>query len=225
MLDGNMAGSINIAHQAFILARLAEFTQYKSIKKWDSDPWAYMRTKLHQIEPELTALKTELLAATCRRTLRDLRAGTLGGEACSDFKVLFEKLLGRGDFVDVAMHLDSGAGTAAAAALEPVFARLKPHHVFEELRQPADRRDPNWTKLLDELTRRLEIDGLEKILKRKKLTQRRKMMVLRRLRRNVAEYCTVVRIPTNAEDTFTPFMLPRVEALIGAALRFLDRYR
>ena len=69
------------------------------------------------------------------------------------------------------------------------------------------------------------IDRLGTVLVRKPPTAQRKAMVLRRVRRNVAEYCCVVRIPTDSQDAFTPFMLPRIEALIAANLRFLLKYR
>lgn len=218
--------AVDPAHQAFILTRMAEFCQYKGkVARTESDPWGYMRQKLLQTEPELAAMKAELLAATRRKIAADMKARPLDGEAAADFRVLLERLLNRGDFVDAAMHLVPGAGAAAAAQVDAVLAKASATHAFIEERRPEGERTPAWDKLVDELWRRLELDGLEKVLKHKPRTARRKRIVLRRMRRNVAEYCTVVRIPTSAEDTFTPFMLPRIEALIAACLRFLNRHR
>jgi hypothetical protein len=217
--------TIDPAHQAFILARIGEFCQYKErVRDWERDPWIYMRDKLVQIEPSLAALKGQLLAATSRHLLDAMRAGPLEPEAAADFKQLLERLLTRGDFADVAVHLD-GAGPQAVRWVEPLLARAKPTHAFLEERRPAAERDPSWEKLVKELYARLDLDRLGAVLQKRKRTPRRRALVLRRLRRNVAEYCLVVRIPTQANDTFTPFMMPRVEAVIAACLRFLSRHR
>jgi hypothetical protein len=218
--------ALNPAHQAYILARLSEFCRYQgAVARMDGNPWEYMRQKLIQVEPELAAMKNELLAATKRKILTDLKAAPLDGEQAADFRVLLERLLSRGDFVDAAMHIEAGSGVKAAPMVEMVLSRAVATHAFIEERRAAGERNPSWDKLVDELTRRLELDGLEKVMKHKPRNPRRKRMVLRRLRRNVAEYCTVVRIPVSADDTFTPFMLPRIEALIAACLRFLNRWR
>jgi hypothetical protein len=42
-----------------------------------------------------------------------------------------------------------------------------------------------------------------------------------RLRRRTAEYAAVLHFPKHAQNTFTPFILPRVETLIGAKQRGL----
>lgn len=221
-----MGATINIAHQAFILARLSEFCRFHAgVQRYESDPWSYMRGRLLQIEPELAALKSELLEATRRKLLAAAKAGPLTAEACSDYRQALERLVGRGDFVDLALHLSPGAGPEVAAALDGQFSRIKAHHVFLEERLPAEQRSPHWEKLVAELAERLDLARLEQILKRKPKTAKRKAIILRRLRSNVAEYCTVVRIPKDVSETFTPFMLPRVEALIAACLRFLNRYR
>jgi hypothetical protein len=221
-----MGATVNIAHQAFILARLSEFCRFQAgIQRYESDPWSYMRSRLVQMEPELAALKSELLEGTRRKLLADLKAGPLSDEVGADYRQALERLVGRGDFVDLAVHLMPGAGKDAAAALEREFSRIKANHAFLEERLPPEQRSPSWEKLIAELAERLDLVRLEQILKRKPRSAKRKAMVLRRLRRNVAEYCTVVRIPKDVSQTFTPFMLPRIEALIAACLRFLDRYR
>lgn len=219
--------AVNPAHQAFILARLAEFCQYRKrpVASHENDPWGYMRSKVLQVEPELAALKAELLAATRKRIVADMKAGPLDAEAAADFKVLLEKLLNRGDFVDAAMHIEPGAPPSAAVEVDRLLGGMTPTHAFAEERKSPAERSPAWEKLVGEISRRLGLDLLDKIMARGQRTPRRKAAVLRRLRRNVAEYCTVVRIPTSAEDTFTPFMLPRIEAVLAACLRFLNRYR
>lgn len=217
---------IDPTHQLLILARLAEFTQYRRTPLQESDPWAYMRRKLQETEEPLTALKAQLLRATGKGLLEEIRAGALDAERCADYKHLFERLLTRGDFADLAIHLSPGQEPQEQARwCEQVLSHAKPSHLFVEERMPDAQRSAAWDKMVGDLGKRLDLDLLEKVLTRKPRNRKRRAYILRRLRRNVAEYCSVVRIPTDARDTFTPFMLPRVEALIAACLRFLDKYR
>jgi hypothetical protein len=226
--------AINPNHQLVILARLSEFCSYHGAAKAGDDPWGYMLRKLKETEEAFQGLKSELLAATTRGLIRELKAGPVDEERFSDYKVLFERLLSSGDFADLAIHLrKDGADTEHRIKLiEQVLAGVKPHHLFVEERKPAGERSAAWEKLILELFKRLDLDRLTEILKRKPREgrilaplSRRKAAILRRVRRNVAEYCTVLRIPTSPSDTFTPFMLPRIEALIAANLRFLSRFR
>lgn len=211
------------SHQLVIVARLAEFCQYAKPVR-DPDPWEYVREKLLQIEEPLAALKGQLLDSTRKELLRELSAGPLSDDRFSDYRLLFERLLSRGQFADVAIHLGAHP-PPSLPLLEQALAGLTAHHAFVEERLPASQRNPAWEKLVGEISRRLDLELLEKVAARKPLTPRRRAMLLRRLRWNVAEYCTVVHIPMTPADTFTPFMLPRVEAVVAACLRFLNKHR
>lgn len=218
---------VNPTHQLVILARLSEYCQYRAwVARDGQDPWDYMRQKLLQTEEALSGLKKDLLAATRAGLLAEMRSGNLDEERCGDYKVLFERLLSRGDFVDLALHLlPPGNDARAIAAVEGVLRSAKPSDPFAEERKPPAERNPAWEKLVGQLYGRLGLDLLGRVLARRPRTARRKAAALRRVRRNVAEYCTVMHLPTSPSETFTPFMLPRVEGLIAANLRFLDRYR
>lgn len=217
-------GGFDPTHQLVVVARLSEYCQFRSILKFEADPWDFMLRKLQETEEPLTAFKTALFRKTRDGLLAELAAGPLSGERCSDYRLLFERLLAPGDFADVAIHLCPGAANQAES-LRPLLAALRPATLFTLESRPEGQRSPAWDKLVGELYRRLDLDVLGTVMVRKPRTPARKAMVLRRVRRNVAEYCTVVRIPTDPKDTFTPFMLPRIEALIAANLRFLLKYR
>ena len=220
-----MITGVDPVHQLFIMARLTEFSRYdEKTRAHERDPWAHMRKRLQLIEPVLAALKGQALAVARAQLKAALKAGALDEKRCGEFKELFERLLSRGDFVDAAIHLSPGADARTAATLDEHLSRAKPVHIFQLERLPPDARDPNWDRVVEELYARLNLAGLEKIRQRKPLTKRRRDMVLRRLRRNVAEFCTVVRI-TDGTAPLTPFMLSRIEALIGACLRFLHKNR
>ncbi|MBI5240900.1 MAG: hypothetical protein HY926_10545 [Elusimicrobia bacterium] len=217
-------GAFDPTPQLVIVARLSEYCQFRSILKYEADPWDFMLRKLKETEEPLAAFKDALFRRTRERLLAELAAGFLDEERCSDYRLLFERLLSPGDFADVAIHLCTGAPNQTKS-LRDLLGAMQPATLFTNERKPEGQRSAAWDKLVGELYRRLDLDRLGTVMVRKPSTPTRKAMVLRRVRRNVAEYCTVVRIPTDPRDTFTPFMLPRIEALIAANLRFLLRYR
>jgi hypothetical protein len=210
--------------QLIIVARLAEYCRSRSMLKYEADPWDFMLRKLQETEEPLAAFKDGLFQRARERLLAELTAGALNAQRCSDYRQLLEHLLCAGDFADAAIHLSPGAPNQAES-LRQVLAQVRPATPFTEERKPTGQRSPAWDKLVGELYRRLDLDRLGTVMVRKPPTSARKAMVLRRVRRNVAEYCSVVRIPTDPRETFTPFMLPRIEALIAANLRFLLKYR
>jgi hypothetical protein len=214
----------DITPQLVIVTRLAEYCQFKTIAQYEADPWEFMLRKLQEIKEPLAALKENLFQTSREKLLGELSGGTLNAERCADYKLLFERLLSPGDFADVAIHLFPNAPNQAEC-LRQILSQVRPTDLFIEELKAKGERSPSWDKLVGELSRRLDLDRLGGVLGRKPWTPRRKAMVLRRVRRNVAEYCCLVRIPTKPEDTFTPFMLPRIEAVIAANLRFLRQYR
>ncbi|MFA6003430.1 MAG: hypothetical protein WC881_05115 [Elusimicrobiota bacterium] len=207
-----------------IITRLAEFCQSGYSLRNESDPWEFMLRKLLDTEDPITDMKERLFQNARGQLLEELRCGPLNAERCSEYRLIFERLVSPGEFADVAIHLFPEAPNQAAA-LRQILGQVKATNLFLEEKKTAGQRSPSWEKLVSELYRRLNLDALGTILVRKPRTPLRQAMVLRRVRRNVAEYCCVVHIPTDPNETFTPFMLPRIEALIAANLRFLRKYR
>ncbi|MBI5883641.1 MAG: hypothetical protein HZB91_11120 [Elusimicrobia bacterium] len=219
---------INPAHQMVILARLSEYCQFRGATAYhEKDQWEYMRRKLRETEPAITGLKAELFAATRATLLRELKEAPLTDERFADFRHLFERLLDHGGFADLAIHLcaDGTPPEAKLRVITSVLDMVQPTNLFLEERKPPEQRSSSWEKLIKELTVRLDIERLGLVLGRKPRTRARKHFILRRLRRNVAEYCSVLHIPTDPSQTFTPFMLPRIEGLIAANLRLLNKHR
>lgn len=223
-----MTAPLDLTHQCVVVARLGDFARFRGpVAGYESDPWLYMRTKLRELEAPLAALKAQQLEAAKRRFGAELAAGAPGDEALTEFREILDRYLSAGDFVDVAFHLDSASLSrpGGRASLEEALARVKPRSFFEEERREEASRSKAHGRLVEELWGRLGLAALERTLKRKARSARRKRMVLRRLRSNVAEYCSVLHLPVSPDDTFSPFMLHRVEALAVACLRFMDRYR
>lgn len=218
---------INPTHQLVILARLSEYCQYRGATlAHEKDPWGYMRRKLSELQEPIAGLKRDLFAVTSSALLKELKEG-INEERFIDFKVLFERLLAPGDFADLAIHLTTQGTNPSTQiqAIGQILSQVSPNTLFLEESKPLEQRSPAWEKLIKELYTRLDFDVLGEMLKRNPRTQRRKAYILRRVRRNVAEYCSVLRIPTDPGDTFTPFMLPRIEGVIAANLRLLNKYR
>ncbi len=221
-----MAMTSETSHQLVVLARLCEFCQWRgALTQSGEDPWSYMRRKLLDVEAPLTAFKGELLRGLREELLAELTRGPVSDARFAQYKDLFERLLSRGDFADVAIHLSSAAGPACRELVGQALSAARAQTLFQEERRPAAQRSPAWNKLVQELWKRLGFDVLERVMERGPESPRRRAYVLRRMRRDVAEYCTVVKIPTAPTDTLSPFMLPRIEAVVAACLRFLSKYR
>ncbi|MBI4422879.1 MAG: hypothetical protein HY554_04095 [Elusimicrobia bacterium] len=223
-----MTAPVEVTQQCVVVARLGDFCRWSSaVSSYENDPWLYMRNKLRELEAPLALLKQQQLASARERFFQELGQAVPGEETLADYRSLFDRYLAPGDFVDVAFYLNAQdlADAGRRRMLREVLERAKAHSLFDEERKPEDRRSKSYEKLVGELWGRLGLDVLERALTRKPRTARRKTMALRRLRRNVAEYCSVLRVPLSADDTFSPFMIHRVEALTVACLRLLDRHR
>ena len=212
-----MRDALRTTKQLIVIARLGEFCTWNDIvRRHAGEPWTWMRGKLTQADDALAELKGELLSACAKSVIKDIESGQADETRCADYRFLFDALLRRGDFADLAIHLEPRLAKASLPLIRQVLARVEPAPSSD-----TDRLGPLMLQLKD----RLQIGLLDQVMMRKPRTPRRRALVLHRLRLNVREYCTVMRMPLDASDTFTPFMLPRVEALIASCLRFLNRYR
>lgn len=213
--------------QNFVIARLADYCDFRSALTPPKapDPISYLWTKLGEIDAPLHELKRQLLRDAIAAHFSRLDGGTADAPADADFRQLLEAYLSRGDFVDAVFALDPGtlkdAGRrkAARALLEGFSAKslLTP--------DGGPSPSPAGEKLIAEIYRRLGFDLVEKVLAHKPLDARRLRFILRRCRANSSDYCAVFRFPTGDNDAFTPFILPRVEALVAANRRVLARIR
>jgi len=210
-----------VTRQQFILARLADFCDYGGmVPHYERDPWSYMRSKLDELEDAVGELKGKQLADACDRFLAELAAGSVDEGSLAEFKALLDSYLSPGDFADVAIHL-------SAERLSDPSGRVWAIGLLRRVRAAAPfaaSADPMPMQAA-ELYRRLGFDVYERILTRKPKTARRKRMTLRRMRRRIAEYCSFLHPPVSPDDTFSPFVIARVSAVLMACRRLLDRCR
>lgn len=207
-----------------LLARLSEAASFPpAVRLYETDPWSYMRRKLGDCAGPLREYKRTLYEAACSRLHDDLRESFLRPGALMDHKETFEKLMAPGDYADLSFNLEPGIDPQTRReAVKAVLAEAKVKTVFDTEALPPERRGKAWQALVEESSRRLELDKLKAIFDRGPKTERRRAYAVRRARRDLAEFLTVTRGEAGMRDEVTLFVLTRVEAVIAALLRFLN---
>jgi len=209
------------------MARLAEAVHWdEAVRRHENDAWAYMRRKLSEMEAPLRAYKHELFTDAKTRLLADLNRPLMPPGSIEAYKEAFESLLPISEYADLSFHLDPGADRESrregAAA---VLAGAHSPTLFDYEALPPERRGRVWEKRVAAMNARLDLDRLTQIAERDAMTSAKRARVARRLRRNLAEYMTVIRGEGPLRDEITPFMLARIEAAVAANLRLLNRWR
>lgn len=207
-----------------LLARLSEAASYpRTVRHYETDPWSYMRRKLGDCAGPLREYKRTLYEEAWARLVETLRDSCPKPGALADHKEAFEKLLTPGDYADFSFHLHPGGDPEARReAVREILARAKVKTLFETEALPPERRGKSWETLVSDTSRRLGLDMLKKVMDRRPITERRRAYIVRRARRDLAEFLTVTRGESGMRDEITMFVLTRVEAVIAALLRFLN---
>lgn len=207
-----------------LLARLGEAASYPAaVRGYETDPWGYMRRKLGDCAVPLRDYKHSLYEQAAARLLEDLRRPLLEPGALMDHKETFEKLLTPDVFADLSFHLDPGGDPAARRpAVKDLLSGGKVKTLFDTEALPPERRGKPWQTSVADAASRLELDRLKALLDRAPRTERRRAYIVRRARRNFAEFMTVTRGEAGMREEITLFVLTRVEAAVAALLRFLS---
>lgn len=219
----------DVQKQNFVIARLADFCNFRQrCETLDTrDPISYLYNKLHEIEEPLNSLKAELLSDAVFSFFHALEAGSATPDRLADFLTLLDNYLSRGDFADAAFHLDwenlKDPGRRKDA--RGYLGDLRACSLIDDEDKPPASRNPNWQRIVESVYKRLGCDLIAACHSHKPLTARRLRFFVRRIRFQSADFCAVFRFPAHAGDTFTPFILPRVEGLIAANRRILQILR
>jgi hypothetical protein len=220
---------VDITQQNFVIARLADYCDFsKDHSASDTrDPISYLWYKLQEIEPPLLALKQGLLTDAVDGFFCDLAKNQATPDKLADFMQLLDSYLARGDFADAAFYLDLSylKNIENRKEAEKFLRSVKAYNSINEEDKEPEKRNPNWERIVGDIYKRLEFPTIEKCHNRKPLTERRLRFFVRRIRFQSSDYCAVFRFPANHGDTFSPFMLPRVEGLIAANRRILHVVR
>ncbi len=212
--------------QLALLARINEAVTWDdAVRRHESDPWAYMRRKLHETEDPLRAYKTAAFAKAKELLIADLSRPMMPPGSIEAHKEAFDALIPAGDFADLSYHLDPAADRQTRLeGVRAVLAAARAPTLFDHEALPPEKRSRSWEKRVAEMTKRLELEAPLRIAERG-LNPARRARVARRLRRNLREYLSVALTEGALRDEITPFMLGRIEAAAAAVLRPLDRWR
>lgn len=220
---------VDLSRQTFVVARFADYCAYsRPYPRGENNPVRYLLNKLDELEEPMYLLKQELYDASWRAFLKNAAKEGVSAEEATDLRSKLEGYLSPGDFFDASFHLMDAAGLkdpARRKLAEACLSRLRAERLTAEEESPPERQSKLYRKLTEEMTKRLRLDLLETVRRRKPLTLRRMLMILRRLRFETAEYAAVFHCPTSPDDTFNPFILPRIEALVSVNRRFLRGLR
>ena len=213
-----------------LMARLAEAVAWtEAVRRHESDSWSYLRRKLLETEGPFREFKAQLVADAAKELLSALADPALTEAALANHREIFEPLLQIGDYADLSFNLDAGlAPDARVDGARAVLAGAKVMTLFDLETLPEDRRPRVWDKAVYTMSKRLQLDVLERIGDERGLDgERRRAYIARRARRNLAEFLAVTRGTGGPvmRDEITPFMLGRLEAAVAATLRLLDRRR
>lgn len=218
----------DVRHQHFVIARFADYCDFsRPFPPGLCDPVSGLLAKLTELEGPLNLLKQGILEGHLRRFFKEVPAG-ITDEAAADFRSVLEGYLAPGDYADACFHLMDHAALKDPGRLKlamQCIAPMKAVRLIDEEAKPEEKRSKLYKRLVLELTKRLGFDRLEEVRVRKPLTEQRLRMILRRARRETAEYAAVFHFPVTPDDTFTPFIIPRVEALVAVNRRFLRSLR
>lgn len=215
---------VDVRLQHFVIARFADYCAYRRpIPGETAAPVLYLLQKLDELEGPLRELKQSLFESQWKHFLKRAAAGVTDTEA-TDFRSVLEGYLSLGDLADASFHLMEPVRLKDPSAMKmavDLFSRLKAQSLIEEESKPEERRSALHKRLTGDLYRRLDFATLDRVRQHKPLTPRRLRMILRRCRRATADFAAVFHFPVSPEDTFTPFIIPRVEALVCVNRRFL----
>jgi len=211
--------------QLALLARLNEALHWnEDVRKHETDPWSYMRRKLHETESPLRTYKHEVFEKAKADLMAHLARTELKPTTLESHKEAFEALLTVGDYADLSFNLDGDPKSRREGAAS-ILKSAKAPVLFDYEALPPERRSRAWEKRIDAISPRIGLPYLTKIAETGEMTPAKKARIARRLRRNLGEYLSVTRGEGALRDEVTPFMLARIEAAVAASLRLLNRWR
>lgn len=210
-----------------LMARLAEAVQWdEAVRRHESDPWAHLKRKLQASAGPLKEYKQALFEQAKQSLFADLALPDVPQSSIEQHVQVFESLMTRGDFVDLAINLHPGAPKEQRLPLcRQVLEGARTLTAFDLEALPPEQRGPAWQKRVEDMGRRLDLPRLGRIAERcSEANPAERARVARRLRRNLKEFLAVTRNESGVREELTLFLLLRVEAAIAASLRFLARW-
>jgi len=200
-------------HQVRFIATLREFTGkvpavYASQKE-------FFINSLRSMSEHLFELKRETLMETCGNFAAKLDKGAVAGQAVVEFREQLEKLVSDGDFA-----LISGSLIGGKELVKKRLSALAPLSLIDEEKK-GEGRSPEAERHIKGAYERLNFPFLIREFGASP-GDRALDAALVKAREEVAEYCCLYQIPLDKNDTFSPFSLLRVDAVLAACCRILS---
>lgn len=137
-----------------------------------------------------------------------------------EFKAALDKLVSARDFDFVCAALAGSRGL-----LKERLASVRPLSMAaEEKLGLSGARDANAYRLITDAYRQLNFKALEEAAARRR-DDIAVDHILARARADVAEYCSLYKVPLDPGDTLTDFSITRIDAVAGACFRLLAKMR
>ena len=211
--------------QLVFIARLRDYCSERIPSYCEREgPMAFMRNALQGMSESIMKLKHETLTDACGKFVKALDEGKATEKDVDDFTALVGALVPSGTATDIAGVLMKNKELSDSKdVIKRSLLNVSPISFIEEERKPPESRHASVVAQVSLVYRALGFEDLIKELVRdpKEGVDR----VLLKARQSVREYCCVMRIPMDDNDTLQPFMLAKAEAVVVANDRFLKKVR
>jgi|GEM_PF-397588 len=203
-------------HQIRFITRLGEFTG--RVPAVYTDQKEFFISSLRSMSEHLVDLKRETLNEACAAFGSKLDRGTVTDKTIAEFEDLLEKLVSEKDFAMACANM-----IGSKELIKKRLAALVPLSLIDEEKR-TEGKDLQADRHIRETYARLNFGALVKELNAEP-GGRAVETVLRKAREEVADYCCLYHIPLDESDTFTPYTLLHVDAMIAASYRILSDIR
>jgi hypothetical protein len=175
---------------------------------------------LENISENLMELKRESLRELAAGFAAKRDRGPVSDEELTEFKDSLDKLVSARDFDYVCAAL-----AGSRELLKERLALVQPMSMAaEEKRGLSGVRDANAYRLITEAYRHLNFWKLEEAAGRR-CDDAAVDQILTAARAEVAEYCSLYKVPLDPGDTLTNFSMLRIDAVAAACFRLLAKVR
>jgi len=210
--------------QVAAIARLRDYCDYKNegvVSQHYMGQMQFMKEHLGQMSEPIMELKKLTYSDARDAFLKSLKDKTVTDASKAEFLDLLTKFMPRGLVLDVRSDMLLGEMDSLVKRL----AAAEPISLLAEEKKKKDR-DETVDKSITFLYNKLHFDDYanEYLHSTDKSTVSIDAVLLK-ARQSVANYCCVLRIPMNDNDTLSPFMLSSVEALVAANERLIEKIR
>jgi hypothetical protein len=175
---------------------------------------------LENISANLMELKTESLKDLAAEFAAKRERGPVSDEELAEFKDSLDKLVSARDFDFICAALPG-----SLALLKERLVSARPLSMAaEEKKGLSGARDASAYRLITDTYKHLRFWELEEQAA-KRCDDIAVEHILTRARADVAEYCSLYKVPLNPADTLTNFSMARIDAVAAACFRLLANIR